>query len=200
MEEQIFFISEQDRLEGLFHRSKSDQGVVISHPHPLYGGDMYNPVVEAVARAFQQNGYSTLRFNFRGVGDSEGQYDQGMGEQNDVVAAIEFLIRQNIEHIDLAGYSFGAYVNAHIGCDKIRHQIMVSPPVNFIRFDKISHIPCLKLVICGDEDDFAQISLVRTMVTSWNPDVLLEIISDADHFYNGRLRELEEVFYERKPL
>lgn len=200
MEEQIFFMSEHYRLEGLFQHSKSDEGVVITHPHPLYGGDMYNYVVEAVARAFRQNGYSTLRFNFRGAGDSEGQYDQGIGEQNDVRAAIDFMICQNIGHIDLAGYSFGAYVNAHIGCDRIRHQIMVSPPVNFIRFDKISKIPCLKLVICGDEDDFAQISLLKTHLGLWNPNARLEIVSDADHFYSGRLRELEEVFYERKPL
>ncbi len=70
---------------------------------------------------------------------------------------------------------------------------MVSPPVNFIRFDKVLQISSLKLVICGDEDDFAQISLLKTDIGSWNPNARLEIISDADHFYNGRLRELEKV-------
>lgn len=197
MENQISFLSEGYSLEGLFNKANSDYGVIISHPHPLYGGDMYNYVVETISDAFRKKGYSTLRFNFRGVGESQGKYSEGIGEQQDILAAIDFFVNQGIKQIDLAGYSFGAYVNAHIDCKLIRHQVMVSPPVNFIRFDNISKIPCLKLVICGDEDEFAQASLVQTYLETWNPEARLEIISDADHFYNGRLRELEQCLHKR---
>ena len=88
MEEKITLSSGQYRLEGYWQAGNGDKGVVITHPHPLYGGTMNNPVVETIQNAFQQNGYATLRFNFRGVGGSQGSYDDGMGEKDDVRAAI----------------------------------------------------------------------------------------------------------------
>jgi alpha/beta superfamily hydrolase len=109
-EEKIFFESAGLKVEGLLDRLHSDRGVVITHPHPLYGGDMFNNVVEAIVQAYQEKGHSTLRFNFRGVGQSEGAYDNGIGEQENVRAALEYLSLLGTMSIDLAGYSFGAWI------------------------------------------------------------------------------------------
>jgi len=112
MEESISFLSESYQLEGLLDKSSIDNGVVITHPHPLYGGDMNNFIVDLIVRAYQKKGFTTLRFNFRGTGKSQGNYDDGTGEQEDVRAAIATLSKMDIKKIDLAGYSFGAWVNA----------------------------------------------------------------------------------------
>jgi len=128
--ERIEFNSGDLTLEGLFSKGNSARGVVVTHPHPLYGGDMYNPVVQTVADAYVQAGYSCLQFNFRGVGRSTGQYDNGQGERADVLAALQCLTEQGVDAVSLAGYSFGSWVNAHItaAMAPLAHQIMVSPP------------------------------------------------------------------------
>jgi uncharacterized protein len=109
MEKKITINSESLKLEGLFNPASTDKGVVLAHPHPLYGGDMYNNVVEALCLAYNECGYSSLRFNFRGVGRSEGSYGNGDGEQKDIKAAIDFFRVEGIKEIDLAGYSFGSW-------------------------------------------------------------------------------------------
>ena len=192
MQENISFLSDGLTLEGQLYPGSIDAGIVITHPHPLYGGDMYNNVVQAVARFFQRKGYSTLCFNFRGVGKSLGAYDKGRGEQNDVRAAIEYLQSQNITAVDLAGYSFGAWVNArlavkdHLTCN----MVMVSPPVALIEFKAIESIAGLKLVITGSEDEIAPKELIRKLLPTWNPDAAVEVIQGADHFYFGFNNEL----------
>jgi alpha/beta superfamily hydrolase len=108
-EERISFEVMGLKLEGMLANSPGDMGAVISHPHPLYGGSMHNSVVKAVAHAYQEEELSTLRFNFRGVERSEGDFGNGVGEQEDVKAALQTLGKKNM---DLAGYSFGAWVNA----------------------------------------------------------------------------------------
>ncbi len=185
------------RLEGLFCRNSGPRGVVVTHPHPLYGGDMYNPVVETVVHAYQRKGCATLRFNFRGVGGSEGHFEDGAGERQDVRGAVHYLRNQGIRQVELAGYSFGAWVNAHVGCEgpagAVTRMVMVSPPVNFLDFAGVGTIPCLRLVINGDEDEFAGIDRVRFMVDQWNPDAQISVVPDTDHFYSGALRDLETV-------
>ena len=136
MEERINFISESYEIEGLIEKNDGDLGVVVTHPHPLYGGDMYNPVVETLVRVYRQKGFTTLRFNFRGAGNSQGHFDNGRGEQKDVCSAFEYLTAAGVKTIDLAGYSFGAWVNAYINPKEVNFEnmIMVSPPVGFIEF------------------------------------------------------------------
>ena len=107
-EERVTFSSGELSLEGLLRRGESDRGVVISHPHPLYGGEMRNQVVGIIQEVFAGKGWTTLRFNFRGVGRSQGEYDEGVGEQEDVRAAVRYLKEIKIKEIYLAGYSFGA--------------------------------------------------------------------------------------------
>ena len=182
-------------LEGLFSRGRKAKGAVITHPHPLYGGDMSNGVVEAAARVLQNGGYATLRFNFRGVGASQGRHESGIGEREDVRAALAYLRERGISETDLYGYSFGAWVNAHLDCRKnaIRRMVMVSPPVNFIAFDGVEPLPCLGLAVVGDSDEFAETERVRSLLDRCNPRARLEIIHDTDHFYSGALQDLESI-------
>jgi len=191
-EERIFFEAEGLKIEGLFENLGEEKGVVVSHPHPLYGGSMHNNVVKAVAHAYQEEGYSTLRFNFRGVERSEGDYDNGNGEQQDVHAVLRYLTKLGKSKIDLAGYSFGSWVNA-LGINGFKEAgrlIMVSPPVSVIDFSFLRYNPKIKLVICGSRDEIAEYKKVEKMLPKWNDQALFRVIQGADHFYSGYEEEL----------
>jgi len=195
MAERITFLSEEYEIEGLLNKRDEKKGVVVTHPHPLYGGDMNNLVVESIVHVYHMKGYSTLKFNFRGVGRSQGAYDNGFGEQKDVLSALSFLADMEMERIDLAGYSFGAWVNAHaLRKDTLTEQmVMVSPPVGFMDFKSIGKTNSLKLVVTGNRDDIAPADVIETMISIWNPDACFEVIDGADHFYGGYLNQLEAV-------
>lgn len=188
-------------LEGLLHTGTSDRGVVITHPHPLYGGDMYNIVVQTIQDVYQEKGVTTLRFNFRGVGRSSGQYDDGNGEQNDVLSAINDLKERGIKYIDLAGYSFGSWViakaldNDTIANDTIATDsvIMVSPPAAMMPFESASPIANLKLVVTGSHDEFAPPDVVKKLATTWNSNAAFKVIDGADHFFSGYAEKLTNV-------
>ncbi len=195
MDKTVTFISNGLEIEGQLAEGDQQKGAVITHPHPLYGGNMHNNVVAAVSRTYQKIGYTTLRFNFRGVGGSQGNYDDGMGEQEDVRAAVAYLADSGIRHIDLAGYSFGAWVNALAVNDglKIDNMIMVSPPVAFIDFKSIANLSSLKLVVTGSRDDIAPADKVEKLYPGWSPAAKFEVIEGADHFYGGYADQLEAV-------
>jgi len=197
-EERVFIDSGNIRLEGLLDNLPGEKGVVVTHPHPLYGGEMRNNVVEAIVRAYVEKGYSTFRFNFRGVGQSQGHFDNGAGEQEDVRAALEHLSGLGKSYIDLAGYSFGAWVNALgiEGFDRAGRMIMVSPPLNFINFDFVKYNPKIQLVIVGSGDDIAGAKAVEKLMPSWNPQGDFHIIEGADHFYWGYTDQLTAIISE----
>ena len=194
MEQAVLFASENLELEGMIERREGMRGVVVTHPHPLYGGDMDNMVVETICQAYGQCGFTTLRFNFRGAGRSQGRYDEGRGEQNDVRAALGLLKDDGIQQIDLAGYSFGAWINALAVTGGLQAQrlVMVSPPVAFIDFADIGALPDLQLVVTGSRDDIAPVERIRQQLPLWNPDTALEIIDGCDHFYSGYSRQLKQ--------
>ena len=174
-------------LEGALGVIPSARGaVLICHPHPLFGGNMDNPVVQAIRQAFADAGYSTLRFNFRGVGRSTGAFDDGNGEQQDVRSCLEYLSNRFSGPITLSGYSFGSWVNARL-LDKglmVSDHIMVAPPVAFVSFSDISRIPSTRLVVTGENDDIAPPSQVRDMMTWCGIQGPLEVLPGTDHFYN----------------
>jgi alpha/beta superfamily hydrolase len=177
-------------LEGAICKMSNTRGVVVTHPHPLYGGNMDNPVVTTIAEAYQKLGWTSLRFNFRGVGDSRGNYDDGHGEQDDLQAAVGYLRSLGIQQIDLAGYSFGAWVISHWAQGKeIPEQriLLVSPPVAFMDFSGVASIPGLAGVITGEQDDIAPANAVASELKRWNPDIDLHALPKVDHFYAGRL-------------
>jgi len=194
-EQRIEFSSDNGiALEGLLSEGTTGRGVVITHPHPLYGGDMANIVVETIQKSYQKKGHTTLRFNFRGMGKSTGSYDDGNGEQADVVAAFDFLKGKNLKAIDLAGYSFGAWVIAQM-IDKTPADsvIMVSPPAAMMRFESTAPIPNLKLVVTGSDDEFAPPDVAEELVNAWNPDSAFEVINGADHFFFGHTDKLTTI-------
>ena len=195
MEEKVCFRSGDFELEGLFESGRTARGVVITHPHPLYGGDMHNPVVDAIRRVYRMKGFATLRFNFRGAGESEGLHDNGVGEQVDVLAALSFLTGSGFQPVDLAGYSFGAWVNALTLQREGRTEnlVMVSPPVAFIDFASIGRLPGLRLVVTGSRDEIAPPGVIQQMLTTWNPSAHFDIIDGSDHFYGRYTRQLEDI-------
>ncbi|MBW1804506.1 MAG: alpha/beta hydrolase, partial [Deltaproteobacteria bacterium] len=132
------------------------------------------------------------------VGASEGAHDNGVGEQDDVRAAIEYLSNLGIEQPDLAGYSFGAWVNAMglTSYAQVDRVVMVSPPVGFLDFDELKPNDKIKLVIVGSRDDIAQAELVKNAIPRWNPEASLKIIEGADHFYISKTGELKAVIGE----
>ena len=185
-------------LEGLLDDAPGRGGVVVTHPHPLYGGDMGNNVVEAIVRAYRQRGYTSLRFNFRGVGKSEGAYGEGMGEQEDVGAALAYLEELGKTSIDLAGYSFGAWVNALglAGLTRAGRMVMVSPPVNSLDFSFLKYDSRIRLVIAGSADDIAPPAMIAEMLPLWNEKARMHIVEGADHFYWGKTGEIERAVME----
>jgi hypothetical protein len=159
---------------------------------------MLNNVVDSVIKAYGRRGHSTLRFNFRGVGKSEGAYGGGVGEQDDVAAALTYLLEQGTPRqveVDLVGYSFGAWVNI-LGLARFsaaRRLILISPPVAFLDFSFLCPSPRIELVIAGARDEFAPEEQIRRMVRTWNPHARLHIVADADHFYGRATSEIERV-------
>ena len=194
-ENSVMFESGGLKLEGLLDRARGDAGVVIAHPHPQYGGSMNNHVVDALVNAYGKSGFTTLRFNFRGVGRSEGRYDEGVGEQEDVRGAVAYLKDLGMTDIHLAGYSFGAWVNAKVlpTLNHVAHMIMVSPPVNFMDFSFLEYNAKIKLIISGDRDDIAPPGMIQKLLPGWNNDSAFHIIKGADHFYGGQIGEIESL-------
>ena len=182
----VLFHSEGYGIEGRL-ATGGERAVVVTHPHPLYGGDMDNDVVTAITEAFEQAGYTTLRFNFRGVGRSEGRYSDGVGEQADVGAAVDFLKDSGHGHVELSGYSFGTWVNALCAGNRFPDigMTMVAPPAAFMDFGAVSNIPGLKAVVAGSRDDIAPPDMLKRLTALWNPSARLEILSGADHFFFG---------------
>jgi alpha/beta superfamily hydrolase len=196
MAERRGFISSGSlKLEALLDLVGGTAGVVVTHPHPLYGGDMENGVVESIVRAYQSKGYSTLRFNFRGVGMSQGRYEDGRGEQEDVRAAIQFLASHGKTRVDLAGYSFGAWVNALAtpAHPLVNGLLLVSPPVAFLDFSAVGFLAPLRLVVAGSDDQFAPPERVHALLPIWNPEAPFKVIAGAGHFYWGYTKELETI-------
>jgi hypothetical protein len=187
----FFFSSGNLRLEGVLERGSDAKGAVITHPHPLYGGDMDNPVVLALRNAYRTKGFSTLRFNFRGVGASEGLHDQGIGERRDVQAARSCLTGLGMTEIDLAGYSFGAWVNAGAN-EGFQRMAMVSPPLAFIDFGPPAPIANLGLIVTGSRDEIAPPGMIESVRARWNLSAAFEVIPGADHFFSGFLKTLED--------
>jgi len=195
MEQRITFDCKGLELEGLWTAGSSTSASIITHPHPLYGGDMHNAVVAAIAMAYHNKGWSTLRFNFRGTGGSGGRLDNGNGEQNDIDAAVDYLATEGVQEIELTGYSFGAWVLAcrAQGNGGQDHPLrFVAPPVGFMDFSAIGRLQPLRQVIVGTDDAFAPLNQVKSLLLYWNPAADLHVIQTADHFFGNHMDALQK--------
>jgi alpha/beta superfamily hydrolase len=196
----VHFDAGDVRIEGRLSSGDGGRAVVVTHPHPLYGGDMDNSVVAAIARAYNEKGWSALRFNFRGTGGSRGHFDDGRGEQTDLQAAVDWLRARGVHTIDLAGYSFGTWVMARWarGASGHGHRIrFVAPPVAFMDFGDIDRIEGLDTVIVGSRDDFAPLAAVESKTGAWSPTADLKVVDGADHFFMGHLETLTAMLRDR---
>ena len=194
-------------LEARFAPGSAGEGSVLCHPHPLYGGDMNNNVVLALGQRLRSLGLATLRFNFRGVGRSTGRWDDGRGEVDDVLAAIEWLGAQGFSAVHLVGYSFGAAmaVGALVRWrPTVRSLVLVSPPVDFMELEPTGLPPVPTLVLLGERDRYATPGSVGAWLAGHGlPDGLVEtrVLPRADHFYFGMEPALQtalETFFHDK--
>jgi len=167
-------------------------GVVICHPHPLYGGDMDNPLVLEVRDACQRAGLATLRFNFRGTGRSTGRHDGGAGECDDVRAGLSILADRLSapRTVALAGYSFGAAVASAVAAagERLNGLALVAPPLAVAAYRPAQPIPNVDgpvLVVAGDADEHCPVRDLDTLRARW-PKADVRIIHGADHFFSGR--------------
>lgn len=176
-------------LEGLLTLPEGEApgAAVVCHPHPMYGGSMHNNVVEAVLEALWRRQFATLRFNFRGVGDSEGEYDGGEGELDDVREALAFLAgKAGVKSVTLAGYSFGASVSLRVGLTDpaVNRLVLVALPVAVMAGPSDSASKPV-LLVSGDRDSYSPLEPLRTLAGKLGSRARLEILAGADHFFGG---------------
>jgi alpha/beta superfamily hydrolase len=187
------------RIEArLADASASNRGaLLVLHPHPLYGGSMDNNVVETIVRAGQACGLSTLRFNFRGVGRSQGVYAEGLGEQDDIGGALRFLEQDvGAETKILAGYSFGACVGlgyCHRPNHGIDHLFLISPPPLLLSKDVSMELSVVRKIVLGEMDELAPMAEVQSQVSTDKREELIHMVPRADHFFSGQEEELEKL-------
>jgi alpha/beta superfamily hydrolase len=178
---------------------------VICHPHPVHGGTMQNKVAHTLARSFVGLGASALRFNFRGVGKSEGAFDNGDGEVGDVLAVVEWMRRQAPDlPLWLAGFSFGAAmaIKASVSCHP-DGLVSVAPAVSRFAGGLASQLQCPWLILQGDNDELVDVEETIAWVNQLDPGPELEVFPDTEHFFHGKLvllRNAVEEFVERHSM
>jgi alpha/beta superfamily hydrolase len=171
------------------------RAAIVCHPHPQYGGDMDNSVVTAAVRGLAERGFATLRFNFRGVGGSEGSYDGGRGEIDDARAAVAWLRERAPQAtICLGGYSFGSIVALLAGSDSIEvdRLFAIALPVSMFDAAAIVSSPKAKLFVAGDRDPFCPWAGLETLVERLAGDNQLLRLAGADHFLFGHEEKVAE--------
>jgi len=162
---------------------------VVCHPHPLHGGTMQNKVVHTVARAMQELGAPTVRFNFRGVGASGGGYDEGAGEIEDALAACAWArAKWNCDALWLAGFSFGSAVALQAAITaRPAALVTVAPPVGRIIVNPVERPQCPWLVVQGERDELVDAGEVRRWASALTPPPCLALLAEAEHFFHGQL-------------
>jgi alpha/beta superfamily hydrolase len=194
---EITFTSDGLSLEGILHLPPSapSPAVAVCHPHPLYGGDMHNSVVIALCRAVADRGIAALRFNFRGVGHSQGSFADGVGERADAAAALAHLPRLpevDSERIGIVGYSFGAAVALLAAGEGLRAIVAVSTPTIARGLSEIA-VRCPALLVVGEQDQVAPPSRLASLGRAVGPQAELVMVPGADHFWWGSEERLAAV-------
>jgi uncharacterized protein len=203
---EIIINGSEGRLEGRYHHSelKGAPVALVLHPHPLYGGTMNNKIVYRLYHTFVQNGFSVLRFNFRGVGKSQGKYDEGLGELTDAATALDWLQVQNPDAPTcwISGFSFGAWISMQLLMRRpeLEGFVAVSPPANLYDFSFLSPCPSAGLITQGDKDDVVMedrvAQLANKLGANQGGQVQYKVVPGADHYYRGVEDELSTVVNE----
>jgi hypothetical protein len=202
----LFLEGPAGRLEALLNAGAENatHAAVVCHPHPLFGGTLHNKVVFHTMKALNSFGFPVLRFNFRGAGLSHGEHDHGNGEVEDVRAALDWLDSEFHLPLVFAGFSFGAAVGLRTACPdpRVKALIAVGTPVAPVvagteaprtyTFDFLHDCAKPKLFVSGARDQFGPRAKLEALVASVPHPKKLILIEGADHFFEGRLRELRE--------
>lgn len=169
------------------------------HPHPLFGGTMHNKVVFRAAAALNDAGLLALRLNFRGVGQSTGEHDEGRGERDDARAGLDYLAENYPgEEITLCGFSFGARVGMEVGTSdtRVRRLISIGTPVDKYDFSFLNDCRKPILFVQGDRDEFGRVEPLRELVEQIPAPAQLKVIQGAGHFFDDQLDELKRAITE----
>ncbi len=202
----LFLEGRAGRLEALLNAGAEDatHAAVVCHPHPLFGGTLHNKVVFHTMKALNSFGFPVLRFNFRGAGLSHGEHDHGIGEVEDVRTALDWLDAEFHLPLVFAGFSFGAAVGLRAACPEARVKALIGigvPAVPVVadtetprtyELDFLGECAKPKLFVSGDRDRFGPRARLEALVASAAEPKKLVVIEGADHFFEGRLRELRE--------
>jgi len=198
----LFILVAHGRLEAILKEPRSGpiKGVaLVLHPHPLFGGTMHNKVVFRAASALNDAGLITLRINFRGVGQSTGQHDEGRGEREDARAALDYLTENYpSQRITLCGFSFGARVGLEVGMsdDRVRQMISIGTPVDKYDFSFLKGSQKPILFVQGERDEYGNADRLRELVGKIKAPVELKVIAGAGHFFDNQLDELKAAITE----
>jgi uncharacterized protein len=200
----LFIPAAHGRIEAILKApavSPAQGAALVLHPHPLGGGTMHNKVVFRAASALNDAALITLRINFRGVGQSTGEHDDGRGELEDVRAGLDYL-EENYRDFDvtLCGFSFGARVGLEVGIsdERVVNLISIGTPVDKYDFSFLEACRRSILFVHGDRDEFGEVEKLRKIVAKLEPhtQAQLSVIKGADHFFEGHLDELKHVIKE----
>jgi uncharacterized protein len=192
----LFLTGPSGRLEALLWTSAVPDPkfvAVVCHPHPLFGGTMHNKVAFQTAKALHQRGAAVLRFNFRGVEQSEGVHDRGQGEQDDVRSAIDYVAAEFPGRpILVAGFSFGSSVGLRVGCgdSRVAQLIGLGLPVDNLDMSFLLACTKPKLLIHGGDDQFGARAGIEALFATLPEPKRLVIVEGADHFFTGQLDEV----------
>jgi hypothetical protein len=197
----LFLDGPAGRLEALLNAGSTGatHAALVCHPHPLYGGNLHNKVVFHTMKALNRFGFPVLRFNFRGTGLSQGEHDNGLGELDDVRTALDWLEGEFHLPLIFAGFSFGAAVGLRVACADARVKAVIGLGIPVVPADdKIYDFEFLKacgkpkLLVSGARDQFGPRKLLESLYAILPEPKKLVIIDGADHFFEGRLKELRE--------
>jgi alpha/beta superfamily hydrolase len=195
--ERVFIDGPAGPVEALVERPATPaKGLfaVCCHPHPLYGGTMDNKVVHALARAARDVGVPAIRFNFRGVGGSQGSYDDGIGETDDALAVADWATAEFGGRPWAMGFSFGSFVAYGLALSRAAERlVVVAPPVQRFDFTQLAVPHCPWLVVQGDADELVNHEAVTGWTRSLKPAPEVSLFAGADHFFHGRISELRDV-------
>ncbi len=197
---EVIFNGPEGRLEGRYQPGKTPTApmALILHPHPQFGGTMNNKVVYYLYQSFAKRGFATLRFNFRGVGRSQGEFDNGLGELSDAATALDWMqsFNPNASGCWIAGFSFGAWISMQLLMRRpeIQGFISVAPPANLYDFSFLAPCPSSGLILQGSIDDIvppsASLKLAEKLKTQKAITIDYEIVEGGNHFFEGLLDEM----------
>ena len=200
---EVIFNGPDGRLEGRYQGAKPATAPIalILHPHPLYGGTMNNKVVFTLYQAFAKRGFAVMRFNFRGVGRSQGTYDNGMGELSDAASALDYLqaLNPNAKECWIAGFSFGAWIAMQLLMRRpeLAGFVAASPPASLFDFNFLAPCPSSGLIVHGTADDLVPEAEVQKLATRLGNQRDIKVdykkIQGAGHFYEKELEELGDI-------